>query len=757
MQAYKAYVPVSALAMTLLATYPGFAQQAESETYSPELQEIIVTAQKTAHSLSKTAAAISAVSGENLAESGIANANSIGSTVTGVAVATQGTASNLSVRGVGSSQFSPLGGSAVGFVQDGVAIEGNIGLTSGFYDLERVEVMKGPQGTLYGLNATGGVIAVVSAKPQLGETSGALDGEYGNYNGASISGNINVPLNQHMAARVSGTFNSHDPYVSNTYNDAKQGGVRGQLLMEQDAWSLLLGADYYHEGGVGDTQVPLPLSSGRGTSGGNPFNVNYFPTTGTDAHRDDTYWGVRAELNADLGFANLTVLPAYRVIDTDDIQYINSFRADVINKSSQTSVEARLTGDIGPVKWLLGGYGFWGEREYNGFFYSTGYTPVGASPLQNSFLEGDSISANAVYSQTPKESQAAFGQLTWSVRDDLRLVGGLRYSHDTREVSPNISYVLKTTLPYVPSVLSSFVPISQLHGIAISPGSSFSLNSLLANDPANLYIDTASVTRSAEFSHVDFKAGVEYDLTDRTLAYANVTSGYKAGGVNAYAFGNGSLTYKPEKLTSYEVGVRSRLGSVRLHLNGFYWSYKDHQEGAIYNIPGVGTQLVIENIPSGSLYGADLDLGWQVTENDNLSLAVSRLESDTGPFSIGSFTETKGHEYVNAPHWTINGSYEHVFPLGDYEFVARGEGHYQSDSNLEIRFSQETLQKAYFTANVMFTFRPVSNNWYVTAFSRNITDETYLVGAIKAPGLKADYWGNLGAPRTYGIRGGIKF
>lgn len=757
MQAYKAYLLASALTATLVTTVPAFAQQAGSDLL---LEEIIVTAQKAPSSLSKAATAISAVTGDNLAQSGIASATNIGSMFTGVAVASQGTASNLSIRGVGSSQFAPLGGSAVGFVQDGVAIEGNIGLTSGFYDLERVEVMKGPQGTLYGLNATAGVISVVSAKPRLGVTSGALDGEYGNYNGFAVSGHVNVPLSENMAARLSGTYNSHDGYVADTYNDANQGGIRGQLLMEQDTWSLLLAADYYHEGGVGNTQTPLLLSSGRGTKDGDPFDVNYFPTAGTDAHRDDVYWGVRAELNADLGFANLTVLPGYRVINTDDIQYISAFRADLINKSSQTSIEARLDGDVGSVTWLLGGYAFWGKRTYDGFFYSTGYAPNPfgpPAPLQNSLMEGDSISANGVYSKTPKDSQAVFGQLTWSVADDTRLVGGLRYSHDGREVSPNTTYVLKTTLPFVPPPLASFVPISQLQGIAISPGRSLSLDSLLAKDPANLFIETATVNRSADFDNVDFKVGIEYDLTSRTLFYANVTSGYKAGGINSYAFGNGSLNYKPETLTAYEAGMRSRFDNVRLHLNGFYWSYKDHQEGAIYNIPGAGTQLVIENIPLGHLYGADLELDWQATENDKLGVSASWLESDTGAFSIGDVTQPNGHEYVSAPRWTINGSYEHTFPIGAYQLIARGEGRYQSSSNLEIMFASETVQKAYFTGNVTLTLRPETDDWYVSAFVRNVTDKTYLTGAVKAPGLAPDYWGNLGAPRTYGVRTGFKF
>lgn len=758
---YKTCVSVTAIGMVLAMSEPVFAQDA-NDTDGNDSNTIIVTGLKVAQSLDDSAIAIVAVGGDALQQSGINSAIELGSAVTGVAVAKQGSTSNLSIRGVGSSQFSPLGGSAVGFIQDGVALEGNIGLTSGFFDLERVEVMKGPQGTLYGLNATGGVISVVSARPRIGEASGAVDVEFGNYDHIGVSGHVNVPLGDYIAARFSGTYRRHDGYLADTYNDADEGGFRGQILFDQDTWSLLLAGDYYHEGGVGNSQVPLPFSSGRGTVDGDPFNVDYYASADGDAFRDDEYWGLRAELNADLGFADLTIIPAYREVNTDGIQYINSFRADVTNRSSQTSVEARLTGNVGAVDWLLGGYAFWGDRTYEGFFYSTGWSPnpfAPPPPLLDSFVGGDAISANSIYSETPKESQAVFGQLTWSVTDELRLVGGLRYSHDRREVAPNIDSVLKTTLPFVPPPLASFVPQTQLGGVAVGPGPSFSLDSLLALDPTNLFIDASpAITRSEDFNNVDFKIGVEYDVGADTLLYANLTTGYKAGGINTYAFGNGSLTYEPEELTSYEAGVRSRIGDLRIHLNGFYWSYENHQEGAIYNIPGVGTKLLMENIPDGHLYGADLELGWEISRDDNLGVSVSWLESDTGPFTIGdNFVEPNGHEYVSAPRWTINGSYEHVFALGEFEIVARGEGHYQSASNLVIRFAPETEQEAYFTGNLFLTLRPESQGWYIGAFARNVTNKDYLTGAIKAPGLAPDYWGNLGSPRTYGVRAGFNF
>jgi iron complex outermembrane receptor protein len=603
---------------------------------------------------------------------------------------------------------------------------------------------------------------VVSARPRIGVTSASISGEYGNYNQAKVEGSVNLPLGSELAARISGTFHSRDGYVASTYDDAKEGGVRGQLLYKSDTISLLLAGDYFHEGGIGTGAVALPL--GRGTPDGNPFHSNYFPNAGTDAKRDNTYWGVRAEFNADLGFAKLTILPAYRKIKTDEIQYMSAYRASVQNDISQTTGEIRLAGKTGGLDWLVGGFALWGKRTYQGFFYSPGPSLLATAPL-NSFLSdpaADNISANGLFSKTPKESQAIFANATYSVSPEFRLVGGVRYSHDKRSVEPNIGYLLVTSAPIPPFAPPSFIPLFQVGGIADRPGDSFSLASLVAKNPAILSIQTQSVSRSASFNHVDFKVGAQYDLTTEVMAYANLSTGYKSGGANTYTSGAIGATYKPETLTAAEAGVRARLGALHLHVNGYYWWYKNHQEGAIYNLPGVGTQLLIENLPSGKMYGIDAEAGWRVSKSDIFGLQVAWLQSDTGPFTVGpagrgQLVETKGHAYVSAPTWSINGNYEHVFDFGGYELAARGEGHYQSWSNLEIRFLPQTAQPAYFTGNLMLTLRPSSQKWYVGGFLRNVTNKTYLASAQKAPGLIPDMWGNLGAPRTYGVRAGFNF
>lgn len=790
MQKYKTCVSAGALALALVTSVPAFAQQssnAAAKPGEPEISEIIVTATKQSKSLDRVASAIVAIRGQDLAAAGVSSARDLANTTPGVQLAQLGSIVNVNVRGVGSSQYSPQGGSAVGFVQDGVPLDGNIGLTSGFYDLERIEVLKGPQGTIYGVDAAGGVVAVVTAKPRIGQAAEALSVEYGNYNQVKVEGNANVPLGTDLAARISGVYHSRDGYVSNTYDDAKEGGVRGQLLYKKDAVSFLLVADYYHEGGVGTGAValadPATGSRWRGTPDGNPFHSNFFPNQGTDAYRDNTYWGVHAELNADLGFANLTVLPAYRKIDTDEVQYMSGFRAHSTNEISQTSGEIRLAGKAGGLDWQVGAYALAARHTNETFTYGPSNFPLG--PL-NSFFDpmANVVTAFTTYSKNPQDSQALFANATYSVSPEFRLVGGVRYSHDKRSVAPFIGSVLTSNLfppaaPFSTLILvapSFFPPIGpvapQLPGIANRPGSSFSLDTLVAeaNPAGSLFINQIGpVSNSANFNHVDFKAGAQYDVTPDIMAYANLSTGYKSGGVNTFESPPTVVTaYQPETLTALEAGVRAHLGTLRLHVNGYYWWYKNHQEGAIYALGAQGNQLLIQNLPSGRIYGIDFEAGWRVTKHDTLGLDAAWLKSDTGAFTIGppngpppappsQFVEPVGHAFPSAPTWTINANYEHVFVFGDYEVAARGEGHYQSDSNLEIRFLPQTAQPAYFTGNVLLTVRPSSQKWYIGGFVRNVTNEIYLVSAQKGPGLVPDMWGNLGAPRTYGVRAGINF
>jgi iron complex outermembrane receptor protein len=742
---------VLTLALPVFAA-PGTAHaQDQPAAGSDGVEDIVVTASKRSENLSKVGSAVVAVGGDALAEKGVTDVRSLDSAVTGVSFNANGTVVNASIRGIGSTQYSPLGGPAVGLNLDGVPVEGSLAANAMFYDINRVEVLKGPQGTLYGKNATAGVINIVSKRPQIGELGGSLSGEYGKFDAYRLDGAINLPVGDSAAARAAAVRVRRDGYFSNGYSDADDYGVRGQFLFHPaDRWSVLFAADYFHQGGRGPTDVPLPLGS-RNTDADNPWKQHYQPDP-SDARLNNDYWGAHAEITGKIGGADLIIIPSYRELHRREIEYQFSFRGQVDDTDKQRSLEARLSGEVGPVRWLVGGYGFHGRRQFNGDFYNvypTGYLnflgfcdPAGTQTNLETFLGNRCVLHNGIRVTSIQSSLAGFGQVTYSLSNRTRVNVGLRYSSDKRRSDPNINYLDPALLlvivnqPTITLPSRFFIPTDQ--------------------DIKDGKVIVTSVDRTrASFSNLSFKLGVEHDLSPDTMLYANVATGYKAGGVNDVT----ASIYKPERITSYEAGIRTKLldNKLRLHFTGFYWDYKNHQEGSIFAQPNGAIGWQVDTIPHGKLYGADLEADWRPTRADRLSLEASWLESDTGALSLynGGYASS-GHAYVNAPRWTVNLSYEHDFQIGGFVLTPQASTHVVSSYYTHITFAPDTRQGGYSKTDLTLTLKPEQGVWYIGGFVRNIENRTVIVNSQLQTG-SSSYWGSLADPRTYGVRAGISF
>lgn len=731
-------------ALFAVTSMPAVAQESSdaAEAARVDKDEIIVTAEKRSISLSRVPAAVVAVGGDKLAESGISDIRSLDSVIAGVKFSGNGSLLSPSVRGIGSTQYSPLGGPAVGLNVDGVPIDGMIGATGLFYDVQRVEVLKGPQGTLYGRNATAGVMNVVTNKPVIGETSLTAGGEIGNYSSVRLEGALNLGLSDQAALRLAAVHVGRDGYSSGGYNDASDYAMRGQLLLKpSDSLSVRIGMDYVHQGGTGPADIPL--DAGFATDWDNPHRQSYYPNP-TDASQDNRQWGIHAELSYDMGFATLVAIPSYRDMTRRGISYQGGFRTTNDDTDKQTSVEVRLaSNDIGRVQWLIGGYYFDGERNWNMDYLNP--SNCDGTPLYV-FADGGCTFRNGQRSILGQRSAAAFGQVTFEVTGRFRITGGLRYTNDERSVSPNTDYTILGIDPiFGPSPV---VPMSPLDAPAIP------LDLTQFNEPG-LFYATYDLTAAKTFENVSFKAGLEYDVAEETLLYANVSTGYKAGGIND---GNVTATfYEPEKLTAYEVGVRSRLfdNTLRLHANAFYWDYKDHQEGGIYPTPD-GIFYLITSIPNGKIYGLDIEADWRPTDSDTFGVQLAYLHSDTGEFSFPpAFVTEPAHAFINSPQWTLNLNYSHTFDLGSFTLEPSIQTHIVSDYNVDFRFDPETAEDGYHKSDLTLTLRPKDGNWYVGAYVRNIEDKVVRASAYAGPDHR--YWGFITDPRTYGVRFGGTF
>jgi iron complex outermembrane recepter protein len=729
------------------------------------LNEIVVTATRHIETVQRVAVPIQALSSEDLTRANVSRPEDISSIAPGVQIGTSGSFPQAYVRGVGNYSVQAFAEGAVSFNLDGVYISRGWATRGMFYDLDRVEVVEGPQGTLYGRNSSGGAINVITARPKLGSMSGFAELEAGNYNLKQGTAALNLPLGETVALRVSGQVVNRSGYLTNGYDDDKTQSSRVQLLWApNDDFSLLLNSNYQHAGGKGSGEVLSPQLPGnpfRDTSDpavtaiiqAQPGIGQFLTYPKNDGFLDDTVYTGGAELNWNLGFATLTALPAYRDSTLRDLTYAPAFSVQNYEHDKQTSLEIRLGNDSEKLKWVLGGY-YFNERDTN--------------------LSGDKalIVLQGVNAQVVPQmdlqtrSYAAFGQATYSLTDRFRLTGGLRYTYEHKRLDQMILYY---SFP-------NFAPPP------CSGGAVF--------DPATVEIPLfcrAQIPQDGTLSYnsVTYKAGVEYDLAPRSMAYANVSTGFKSGGFFTAPPPN---SFHPEKLTAFDVGVKNRFLDNRLQVNveGFYWDYRDHQESFTgpTSVPGFFTFVTV-NAGRAKSYGADLDVRFLATPRDELSLKTQYDKSNYGVFKflylsavfgspvtscqVGPLQNSGSQEVdcggkplVRAPQWSGTAAYSHTFGLGEHgDLTASLGAQFASAAYLSIDFLPAAEQGAYAIGNFDLTYKSNTGRWVLTSFVHNLTNEVVRNQAFRDPFVGpadplADPQGviltTIRPPRTFGGR-----
>lgn len=744
----KKYLLLStAMVSGMFVVAPAMAQQeAQDEAAAQEsgIQDIVVSAQRRDENLQKAALAVSVIGGDALTQAGVNQAADLTKLVPALKLSSVGGGgTQVTIRGVGNFAGNPFAEPAVAVNLDGVYLARSSGPNGLYYDLERVEVLKGPQGTLYGRNATAGAINIITSKPKQ-EIGGHANFEYGNFNKIRAELAANLPINDFAAMRVSGVISRRDGIYQDGYNDDDTKAIRGQLLLDGGGpLSVLVSADYSHVGGQGPAGVFA--TSRTGFTAPNPYlgpsldgsnailqNVSNFITMGGNpnllpAFRDDGFvnidnWGVSATVNYDFGGAALTVIPAYRESESRYRHYNAGFPVDSEEFSEAKSFEARLASsdDGAAFQWLLGGFYFEEDinfdlRPFQGVAYGV------TQPILNT------------------RSFAAFGQLTYSLTDALRATGGLRYTDEKKTMDGRLGN---------------------------GPGPGFPVAFVTLNGGR---IKDSSVT---------WKAGLEFDVTPESLLYANVGTGFKAGGFFASQAPNTSL---PEKITAYTVGSKNRFfdNTLQLNVEGFFWKYKDKQVTHIGPIQPAGFNLITENAGSAEIYGAELELQWQPTDNDKVSANVQYLHSEYKRFVYTQTTavgppqtacnitplmgppavsvDCSGRVLPRAPKWTANISYQRTFDLGNSGTLDALVGtRIESETVLGEEYLPGQFQKGYMLSNASLTWNNADENIFISAYVDNIEDEVVKQSSFVQPvvGLPLTV---LGAPRTYGIRAGFKY
>lgn len=689
---------------------------------SSEQDEIVVTAQKREQAIQDVPAAISAIGAETLEQRGIDDVASLQFAAPSIQVGRMpvldGTA--ITIRGVGLNEGSP----GVAVHVDGVYQSRPAFADLAQLDLQRVEVLRGPQGTLYGRNANGGVVNFISRAPEP-EFGGRLIAGYAEYDETHLQAVLNAPLSASVRTRVVVDYrNRGEGFVENVAGgedlDAME-TLSGRFAISMDLSSDVMldlnVAAMHAEGPVSYLQLNSPPSASAVAANpwlaGASYSFEPWTTTANDPSTSDRdYALVTAGLTWDLGFAQFRSISGYSTFDdffqTDaDGSDLSAF-PQTNNAEAQTfTQEFNLSGSGEIMDWVTGLY-YLNDSGSGDLFYDF---QLGIFPLPpGSYLFFDNPVRDS-------EVVAVFGDATWHATANLDVIAGARYSREEqRYVYANEAGVL------IGGVRFPFLALCPLSD------------------------------ERPEFESFTPRAGLQYRFDEDRNVYATVSRGFKAGGVNTDACAN---EYNPEELTAYEAGYRSQWleGALTFNASAFYYDYTDLQLSQI-----IGLASIITNAAQAEVYGLELEANWTLTEHLRLSANATLLEATyTGYAALDSLDplagvqDLSGNYLNNSPRQAFNVSavYE-TSPTSFGQFVLRADASYRS--RIFFREFNRPLdsQDAYTLVDLGLIWISPSEAFSLRFFANNVTDEPYLARLGSADNVGARFV-SYGAPRQVGV------
>jgi iron complex outermembrane receptor protein len=779
---------------TTAAGANGTQDETAGAAHVPGLDEIIITAQKRDEALQRSALAVTALPSENLQRQQVNDLRSITTLIPNLQIGTSSTqaAFDLALRGIVSTNRTEVGDAAVAFHVDGFYSPRPQGATMLIYDLDRLEALRGPQGTLFGRNSNAGVINVVTAKPELGRSFGALDVTYGNYDLQRIKGHLNLPLGDTFALRGAAFVERRDGYIaflpgSNAtastprYDDSDKFAYRlsGQWEPGED-WRLFASAERYADQGAGIIPVSLKPASGHRlrsaliTSPGSldmqndtfHLRVDHAAPAGVDL----SYlfgWARMTRSNVsdqDVGLAldpDLRGLPDPPLSATYDEER-RTEDSEFVSVQHELQIRPR---DASTIDWIVGAF-FYEENNSIRFdvdvFDDAGAVPGVADPGDKRFAQ------SFIQPDRKLSSWAGFGQLTWRLADATRASVGARYTEDMKQDRDGVNLICPS--PDATIGDGGFV----LDGIdtddipyAPDPDSS--------EPVAGTCRITARNDVRKQWSKITYMARVEHDFAPDVLGYVLTNTGFRSGVIQ-----DGGTWADPEEVVNYELGLKARLMDGRMVLNNvaFYSDYSDILRARVeFDASGVH-QLVTRNATRARILGFESELLWNPTSADVVQAVVTWLDAafldyptvDTQYYvaddPLTPVINLQGNKLPFAPEYTAALVYEHAFSMPNgARLVPRLQTKYQSEMFLTDFNRPSDMQRAYTRTDVSVRYES-ADPWMVEAYVLNVEDEAVKnnvdlrgnqpgVGGVAGfPGVARAF---LDAPRTWGLRAAYRF
>jgi iron complex outermembrane receptor protein len=699
-----------------------------------QLDEIIVTAQKKEQNLQKVPVSVTAFTGDSLSNLGMEYAPNLVAQIPNVTFTDPGTGiPTFAIRGVQLFDYTNNNEAPVGFYVDEVYYATLAGQTTQFFDMARIEVLRGPQGILYGRNTTGGLIHLVTQKPT-DEFEGHASFQYGSFKQTILEAAVNIPITDRLRTRIAGKFNRDDGWQKNL-------AIPGQRWNATDTWSARGLVDFdvtndvsllvnvhggrttntthgYRQRGLSEPATlldPVPtrcsdadiiasLCSSAATFFNDPSpKPDEIFSDRVDPENNVDNFGASATINWDLGGVDVTSITAYeyvqRLLQEDGDASPVPFLATTSGvHAEQFSQELRLAGDFNGVEWLLGGYYFRDNKD-NSFISLDDLIPFfGTAGFQTQ-------------TNVDTEAWAVFANMDIPVTDELTIFGGVRYSDEENKAFITDSFAAPT--------------------LALS--------------------DKVSKDK------ITWRAGVEYQATDDLLFFGSYSTGFKSGQFNTSStalFAGDISPVGQETVKSAEIGMKSDWFDDRLRLNvtGFYTMYEDFQVRAIL-APALVSSLI--NAGKVDVMGAEIEATAQPFDNFLVTLGVGILDTEIDAPGVTILFPVDGNELPNAPRLSLNGVAQYSIPTPSHGTVTlQADFNYQGDTFFQPGNQLHDQQKAYALLNLRVGWVSPNEAVSVNLFVENVTDKEYVFFSGELLDYSIGMWGK---PLTAGVEVGLNF
>lgn len=762
-----------------------FAQDAEAEAQTSQgIEEILVTARRREESLQDAPISISAVTSEGLSARGVDNVTQIGDFTpnvkfnSSVPVSASNATAAIFIRGIGQNDYQLSADPGVGLYLDGVYISRGVGNVLDVLNVERIEVLRGPQGTLFGRNTIGGAVSVVTKKPGA-FLNGSFDLTTGSYDRFQAKGYIDIPLAEGVYSSFAGFYHKRDGYVKGVVDGAPDLGdtdqlagrfalrleptsdlsidiaVDGSRSRENSAPNVALtinelapAAAYWNAAYSGAPAICTDVANPARLSDQRCFNSQWalapFQHGGTFSAISDVFTNGNPEpyrSGSDVNIWGVSGTVEYQLADNVSIKSITAYRkvtgfwtrdsdhspASIIQTNSdwtqdQFSQEIQLLGDFadGRLNWVMGGY--YSDESGN---HKDLVNIVDAVFLSGAVLKGQSL--------------AFFGQATFEIVEDLNLTAGIRWTEDEKKFGNANQYVVEAGF---------------LTGAPLNPDGS----GLANGDPLMGPLGQTATIKDKDWTPM---ASLSYRFSPEFLAYVSYSEGFKGGGFTQRVFPPFAFipSFEPETSTTYELGFKSDLLDRRLRLNGavFLNDYDNLQ--VTVNDPTLGFAPIIQNAAKARIKGAELELFARPIPPLTIEAGLGYLDAkyrdvDIRALSAGVTTDT---QLQNAPEWTLSGSVSYeIEAAGMGSFQPRVDWSYRSKVYNDAVNTPLLVQSGYHLVNASLAFKSEDDVWGITLGVKNLTDEVYL-GSGYADDFGGIVEGVYGRPREWYLSAKFNF